>query len=525
MAILKGSTGDNTIGGSSLDDVVLGYAGDDALGGSDGNDSIFGGSGDDILNGQNGNDFLNGDRGADDLYGSFGNDRLFGGLGADGDFLYGGDGEDTLYGGQGFDFLDGGVGDDTIVGVDPATGWTSSVGYSWGRAGVTVNLAQGFAIDEFGDRDSLVNIRDVDGTDRADRITGDAGDNFITGHAGGDTINGGGGIDEVNYNTGGTQGITANLISGNVTDNFGNTDRLTGIENLRGSAFDDRVIGSTAGNTFRGLDGDDVIDGGSGYDAVWFDRDLDFGGSRGVEVDLAGGFAFDGFGKLDSLIRIEGVRGSLLSDSITGSNAANTLTGEQGDDTVFGGNGDDVVGGGQGRDRLFGGAGIDTLSMAGDEAAGASFGAVVNLATGRADDGFGDRDTLGAFENVEGSSFADTITGSSAVNTLSGGAGNDSLLGGAGRDVLAGGDGNDRMAGQSATDTFAFGEDYGSDRIDDFSIALGEVLDYSANRFVDGLADLTIVQQGANTLVTSADGSVLLVGVTATDLTAAHFVF
>jgi Ca2+-binding RTX toxin-like protein len=65
--------------------------------------------------------------------------------------------------------------------------------------------------------------------------------------------------------------------------------------------------------------------------------------------------------------------------------------------------------------------------------------------------------TVSQFENVIGSSFADTITGNSTNNSLNGGAGNDSLDGGAGNDTLIGGDGNDILIGGAGNDTLTGG--------------------------------------------------------------------
>ncbi|CAN0484539.1 unnamed protein product, partial [Phaeothamnion confervicola] len=51
------------------------------------------------------------------------------------------------------------------------------------------------------------------------------------------------------------------------------------------------------------------------------------------------------------------------------------------------------------------------------------------------------------FENLLGSSFADTLTGNIGANRLDGGAGDDTLNGGAGGDTLVGGAGNDTLVG------------------------------------------------------------------------------
>jgi Ca2+-binding RTX toxin-like protein len=59
--------------------------------------------------------------------------------------------------------------------------------------------------------------------------------------------------------------------------------------------------------------------------------------------------------------------------------------------------------------------------------------------------------TVSQFENVIGSSFADTITGNAANNILNGGQGDDTLDGGTGNDIINGGTGNDTAAYTSAT--------------------------------------------------------------------------
>jgi Ca2+-binding RTX toxin-like protein len=68
------------------------------------NDTLRGSSGDDLLNGQKGNDIL---------YGGGGSDRLNGGGGED--ILFGGDGNDTFTGGRGDNFLGGESGNDTFL--------------------------------------------------------------------------------------------------------------------------------------------------------------------------------------------------------------------------------------------------------------------------------------------------------------------------------------------------------------------------------------------------------------------------
>lgn len=98
--------GDDTVDGSTANDLIYGNEGEDLirdyLGG---NDSLLGGKGKDFLAGGEGNDYLNGGQDADFLIGGAGNDILLGGKGND--VFFSGNGNDTLVGGLGRDLLTG----------------------------------------------------------------------------------------------------------------------------------------------------------------------------------------------------------------------------------------------------------------------------------------------------------------------------------------------------------------------------------------------------------------------------------
>ena len=98
--------------GNTLNNSIVGSSGNDIAYGMDGNDLLRGNDGDDILWGGNGFDTLRGDNGIDKLYGEAGDDSLNGG--ADNDFLDGGIGNDLLMGGTGNDVMTGGAGCDTF---------------------------------------------------------------------------------------------------------------------------------------------------------------------------------------------------------------------------------------------------------------------------------------------------------------------------------------------------------------------------------------------------------------------------
>jgi len=110
---------------------------------------------------------------ADDIRGDAGDDNLRGGGG--GDEIYGGTGNDVLEGGAGGDKL---VGD---AGIDTAS-------YAYSGAGVTVNLASGTGTAGDAEQDKIFEIENVLGSDFADTLVGDVGNNVLDGGAGDDTV-------------------------------------------------------------------------------------------------------------------------------------------------------------------------------------------------------------------------------------------------------------------------------------------------------------------------------------------------
>ena len=452
---------ENLIGGSA-NDTFTGDAGVNQLWGRDGNDA---------LDGRAGNDFLYGEGGDDTVVGGDGDDLLDGGVGVD--TLDGGIGNDMLIGGAGADKLTGGAGIDTVD-------------YSASTAGVTVNLTTGAATGGDAQGDTLATIENSIGSAFDDVLTGDAGVNtldggagndVLAGGAGADVLIGGAGVDMADYSAA-TAGVTVNLTSGTASDG----DVLSGIENLKGSAFNDVLTGNASANVLDGGAGNDILAGGAAADTLIGGAGVDTAdyaaATAGVTANLATGLASDG----DTFSGIENLVGTAFDDVLNGDAGVNTLDGGAGNDVLAGGAGADVLIGGAGVDTadysvatagvtvslatgvasdgdvlssienlkgssfndvlagnaganvLNGGAGVDTADYS-----TATAGVSVNLTTGLAADG----DVLSNIENLKGSTFDDVLTGDAGVNTLDGGAGNDALVGGAGADVLIGGAGVD----------------------------------------------------------------------------------
>jgi Ca2+-binding RTX toxin-like protein len=365
------------------------------------------------------------------------------------------------------------------------------------------------------------NTYGVQGGDGDDVIEGGLGSDYLVGGGGDDVIIGRAGIDLLDYTgEGGGNGLVVDLATGVATDTFGDTDTISGVEEIRGSFLADRILGSDGKETFTGNGGDDVLDGRGGFDTV--DYSSEDGGS-GVSVDLLARRATDTNGDTDKLKSIEAVRGTSFADELLGRDVDDTFEGLAGDDVIDGRGGVDLVR----YDR-------EGLAVQGID---------VDLTAGTAIDGFGDTDSLAGIENIRGGALADRIRGDVEANRFEGGGANDrltgldgadSLFGEAGLDVLNGGKGSDlldggeradSLTGGKGGDTFRFLDDFGRDRILDFGGA--DVVDLRSFAAADEFADIRQRTDGDGNAVADLRGgdTITFVGLTWEDLEAADFLF
>ena len=225
----------------------------------------------------------------------------------------------------------------------------------------------------------------------------------------------------------------------------------------------DSLIGSGFDDRLRGFAGADTLSLGAG-------ADFGDGGDGDDQV-------FAGVGN-DTVVDPGGanyLRGDEGDDSIVGGANFDDINGNMGNDTASGGPSDDWVVGGKDQDLLFG------------------------------DDG-GDL--------VYGNLGDDTCNGGNGNDTIRGGQGLDTLSGGAGNDFVSGDRGDDTMVGGTGADIFHSSSDAGIDRVLDFSVAEGDRVQ------LDPGTTFTIAQVGGDTVVTMSAGSVVLVGVSMSSLTA-----
>ena len=515
MALINGTSDNDTLVGGVLKDTLNGLEGDDLLRGLGGNDRLIGDDGNDTLDGGNGEDFLFGGDDDDILIGGAGNDILAGE--DDNDRLKGGGGDDSLFGGEDNDILIGGAGADTLNGGSDS----DTASYEGSAAGVKVNLLTGYASGGDAEGDQLIEIENLQGSAQNDTLVGDNGDNVLAGGGGADVIQGGLGSDTASYQQS-EAGVQVNLSSGRASGGDAEGDQLIEIENLIGSAQDDTLVGGNGDNVLAGGGGADVIQGGLGNDTASYQQS-----EAGVQINLSSGQARGGDAEGDRLSGIENLVGSDEADTLVGDDSANILDGGEGEDSLIGGAGADILNGGDD---------IDTASYE-----GSITGVTVNLSTGVGSGGDAEGDQLSEIENLVGSAQNDRLIGDSGENHLQGDAGNDWLQGNEGVDMLEGGAGADTLDGGADIDTASYqnstvgvrvnlltgagqGGDAEGDRLTNIENLLGS--DYSdtliGNRddnYLDGGngADVLQGKRGDDTLNGGADNDTL-VGGSGTDM-------
>jgi Ca2+-binding RTX toxin-like protein len=250
--------------------------------------------------------------------------------GAGNDTLIGNDADNVLTGGPGADLLDGGAGSDTAS-------------YHTAAAGVVANLGNPSNNDGEALGDSYVSIENLQGSDFADMLVGDAGDNDILGGAGNDRLSGNAGADVLHGGPGN------DVLTGGDGDDrlFGRADDDT----LYGGAGNDRLSGNAGADVLHGGPGNDVLTGGDGDDRLF---------GRTNDDTLYGGIGDD---RLAGNAGADMLRGGSGNDVLAGGNGNDRIFGGDDDDRLYGGNGNDRLAGEAGNDLLYGGAGADTFAF------------------------------------------------------------------------------------------------------------------------------------------------------------------
>ncbi|MDE4135094.1 PA14 domain-containing protein [Phaeobacter sp. QD34_3] len=314
------------------------------------------------------------------------------------------------------------------------------------------------------------------------------------------------------------------------------------------------VSGSNVGNTVRQNDVVALDDGG--FAIVWndthisnrmfverFDADGNsLSGRQRLPVDgrpedikltnLGGDgirLSGDGIADIDIDLSQTQHRFDNSSELIEGGAANSFFNALGGHDTVLSGGGDDLVIAGDGNDSVVAGAGDDIVTG----------GTGVDTLRGQSGDdelsGDNGNDTLiggGGDDTLDGGADRDLLRGGTGNDSLNGGTGSDSLLGGDGDDTLDSGNGLDTLNGGTGDDllidglgqtNFVFSTEralndgsgveigqtlgFGNDTIDGFSFDLDRI-DLRGVEGIDSFDDLTITQDGGDTLIDTGVGTI-----------------
>ena len=243
MALITGTKFKDILIGTDFADTIFDLDGNDTIVAGGGNDVIFAGQGGDWISGGDGidtihygtsvaavsvnlathtghggyaegdviweienligsqfDDWLTGDNKANEINGGDGNDKIHGGGGLD--KLFGGEGDDMLYSDNSIASFWGGADTDTadfstrIVNEHPG-----QYGYPYHPGGVYVNLVQhvvsydGPNHHAWSPEGTIYGVENLNGTQYADTLIGDYGNNVLQGNGGNDTLTGGYGND------------------------------------------------------------------------------------------------------------------------------------------------------------------------------------------------------------------------------------------------------------------------------------------------------------------------------------------
>ena len=376
-----------------------------------------------------------------------------------------------------------------------------SVDYSGSSGSVQVDLTSGTGSGGFAEGDTFVSIENASGSQFADIIIGNSGDNSLSGGGGDDEIRSGGGND---YLDGGAGNDTIYVAAGQQIVDGGAGDDVLVVSGTRSdytlAVETDQLI------SIRNQAGASII----ATNVEW----VRFEDAAGAQIGLV---------NVDHLLASEGknlIEGSAGNDALVGSTGADAIFASDGNDTVDAGSGDDLINGGLGNDDLKGGVGSDTYLYASgdgsdeiDDDVGAvdagnidvlklsdlnssdialsrdgnnlkvtinSTGAVITV-----DNQFRDSASGWGIEEID---FADGSSinranilasvgdpGDPSGQTITGTSGDDHLLGTDGSDIFDSLGGNDYVNGGLGSDAYLYSVNDGDEYIDDEAGSMSDV--------------------------------------------------
>jgi trimeric autotransporter adhesin len=485
-----GNALDNTMTGNGSDNEIRGLDGDDLLKGGGGGDVLRGGDHEDELHGQGGDDDLRGDGGDDQMFGGRDNDTyavnsagdevkeianegidlvnvsgldfyaltanvenltLLSGINGTGNGLQnriiGNIADNTLDGAGGADTMEGRLGDDTYV-VDNAADVVVELngqGDDTVLASVSYTLA-GVSVERLATtNDAGTAGINLTGNGINNAIIGNNGGNILNGRGGSDGMDGRGGVDTASYENNAWRVVVMLGVNGapglgyefglvNGAEVLLSLDTLLNIENVRGTGFNDMLIGNEAVNELRGLGGSDTYVVQNAGDTI-----IESGGQGNDEVRASVSYTLTAGADVETL----------RTTDDAGTTAIN-LTGNANNNVVIGNNGDNTLNGGGGSsDELQGRGGSDTYVVT-------SANVAIIEAGGQGSDTVRSSVSYVLTAGADVELFTTTNDAGTAAINLTGNFASNEVRGNNGNNVLAGGDGRDTLTGLGGQDSFLF---------------------------------------------------------------------
>jgi Ca2+-binding RTX toxin-like protein len=302
---------------------------------------------------------------------------------------------------------------------------------------------------------------------KADTITAGAGNDYIFGGDGADSIDAGDGDDVIYTSVAGlTEDTSINGGSGSNTLVFDKPGESGGWDNASYAAITFNLSSGLA-NASNFIN----IGGGSSNDTLIGDDNANVIIGAGGDDTLNGGGGNDTIYGDSHLSDSSGTTYGIRSYNLTEGN--DTISGGDGDDTIFGDDGDDIIDGGAGNDTISSGSGSDTIIITsssnsdtltdftdGTDAIGfdnsLNVGNLTFVANGNDTQIKNGSDILLTLSGISTSSISaiDFQSTNSTDQTINGTSGDDILIGGAGDDTFNGGAGSDTLIGWAGDDTF-----------------------------------------------------------------------
>jgi hypothetical protein len=248
-------------------------------------------------------------------------------------------------------------------------------------------------------------------------------------------------------------------------DNYRMTINVSGdIADIWGSEGDDTITDGDGDTYIMPLGGDNIINGGSGYDTLdyfysppsnkpsvsGFSFSSIFKGMRasdkGINASFATGTVRTPTG-VDKFTNIEGIEGSQYDDHLVGNSVDNEFNGAGGNDYIDGGGGIDTINYDYSHEGVLVNISEKAVSINKLNPVGFLNDSIGNsmrnnrISPQTAIDGLGGQDHIRNIENINGSSFSDVLIGNNLNNVIMGGWPSDAnqvdtILGSGGADLI-----------------------------------------------------------------------------------------